>query len=152
MLFRSPNIYTADRLGDATRFEANEFQSGMWMNRSETGGLRFEFVPFPRVAQISPAYDVAIIDVDADGIQDLFLAQNHDHREPETGLWRGGVGQFLRGAGDGDFEAVHPRESGVVLRGDATGLESIDVDGDGDLDLVATMNGAPVETLLGTGP
>ncbi|MEE2894720.1 MAG: FG-GAP-like repeat-containing protein [Planctomycetota bacterium] len=145
-------IYGESKLASAARFEANELQSGVWINLSEPGTPRFEFRPFPRVAQIAPCYDAAIADFDGDGTIDIVLAQNHDHREPETGLWRGGVGQFLRGAGDGDFEAVHPRESGVVLRGDATGLESIDVDGDGDLDLVATMNGGPVETLLGTGP
>ena len=146
-----PNIYTADRLGGADRFEANEFRSGVWLNRSEVGTPRFEFVPFPRVAQISPAYDVAILDVDTDGIDDLFLAQNHDHREPETGVWRGGVGQVLRGLGDGRYEPVPPRESGILLRGDATSVEAIDLDRDGDLDLVATQNDDPVVIFLNRG-
>ena len=103
------------------------------------------------MAQISPAYDVAILDVDADGIDDLFLAQNHDHREPETGVWRGGVGQVLRGLGDGRYEPVPPRESGILLRGDATSVEAIDLDRDGDLDLVATQNDDPVVVFLNRG-
>ncbi|MEE2972425.1 MAG: CRTAC1 family protein [Planctomycetota bacterium] len=147
-----PEIYSVQKLDSADRFEADGFESGVWINRSETGRTTFEFRPFPRVAQIAPAYGVVADDFDDDGVLDLVLAQNHDHREPETGLWRGGVGQMLRGLGSGRYEAVHPRESGVLLRGDATGLEAIDVDGDGDLDLVATMNGGPVETLLRENP
>ena len=79
---------------------------------------------------------------------DLFLAQNHDHREPETGVWRGGVGQLLRGLGEGRYEPVPPLESGILLRGDATGVEAIDLDLDGDLDLVATQNDDAVAVFL----
>lgn len=146
-----PNIYTPDRLRDAKRFEANGFESGVWLNRSESGTARYEFAPFPRIAQISPAYDVAVFDVDGDGVVDLFLAQNHDHREPETGVWRAGVGQLLKGRGDGRFDPVHPRESGILLRGDATGVHAVDIDQDGDLDIVATQNDDAVATFLNRG-
>ena len=85
------------------------------------------------------------------GLADLFLAQNHDHREPETGLWRGGVGQVLLGRGDGTFVPMSPRESGILLRGDATNVESVDVDGDGRPDLVATQNDDRVRVFLDRG-
>ena len=144
-------IYGESNLSKAQRFEADGFESGIWINVSEPGRPSFEFRPFPRIVQIAPCYDAAIADLDGDGFTDIVLAQNHDHREPETGLWRGGVGQLLRGTGNGGLEPVHPSRSGIVLRGDGTGVEAVDVDGDGDLDLVATMNGDAVRTFLNPG-
>ncbi len=145
-------IYGESNLSKAQRFEADGFESGVWINVSESGRPAFEFRPFPRIVQIAPCYDAAIADLNGDGVSDIVLVQNHDHREPETGLWRGGVGQLLRGLGDGDFEPVHPSRSGIILRGDGTGVQAVDVDGDGDLDLVTTMNGDGVSTLLGSNP
>ncbi|MCP4836829.1 MAG: VCBS repeat-containing protein [Phycisphaera sp.] len=144
-------IYGESNLSNAQRFEADGFESGVWINVSEPGRPAFEFRAFPRIVQIAPCYDAAIADVDGDGLADIVLAQNHDHREPETGLWRGGVGQLLRGTGDGGFDPVHPSESGIVLRGDGTGVAAVDVDGDGDLDLVVTMNGEGARTLVNEG-
>lgn len=146
-----PEIYTEERLQSALRLEADMLESGVWLNVSEPGRPAFEFLPFPRIAQISPAYDAAFRDFDGDGMVDVFLAQNHDHREPETGLWRGGVGQILLGRGDGTFEPMSPRESGILLRGDATNVESVDVDGDGRADLVATQNDDRVRVFLDRG-
>ena len=143
-----PAIYTPGRLDGADRFEADGFESGVWINRAETGLATFEFRAFPRIAQIAPCYDAAVGDFDRDGVVDLFLAQNHDHREAETGLWRGGVGQLLRGTGDGSFIPMSPMESGIVIRGDATSARAVDVDGDGDLDLVTTRNNDAVSTFL----
>ena len=144
-------IYGDDQLDKATRFEADGLESGVWINVSTPGKPAFEFRPFPRIVQIAPCYDAAVADLDGDGVVDIVLAQNHDHREPETGLWRGGVGQWLRGTGDGGFEAVHPADSGVVVRGAATAVEAVDVDGDGTLDLVHARNRDRVHTLLNTG-
>lgn len=146
-----PEIYSEERLDSALRLEANLLESGVWLNVSEPGRPAFEFRPFPRIAQVSPSYDATIRDFDGDGLADLFLAQNHDHREPETGLWRGGVGQVLLGRGDGTFVPMSPRESGILLRGDATNVESVDVDGDGRPDLVATQNDDRVRVFLDRG-
>ena len=143
-----PEIYSEERLDSALRLEADLLESGVWLNVSEPGRPAFEFRPFPRIAQVSPSYDATIRDFDGDGVADLFLAQNHDHREPETGLWRGGVGQVLLGQGDGTYVPMSPRESGILLRGDATNVESVDVDGDGRPDLVATQNDDRVRVFL----
>ena len=67
------------------------------------------------------------------------------------------MGQPLLGTGDGGLEPVHPSRSGIILHGDATGVDAVDADadadgdGDGELDLVATMNGEAVRTLLNEG-
>ena len=143
-------IYTPDRLEGAERFEADAFESGVWLNTSENGVPAFTFVPFPRIAQISPAYGAAVSDFNGDGRTDIFLAQNHDHREPETGLWRGGVGQMLLGMEDGTFRPSSSMETGIVIQGDATGVRAIDIDEDGDDDLVVTLNNDQVRILLNT--
>lgn len=143
-----PTIYTAERLDGAMQFEANGFESGVWINESTSGAPAFEFQAFPSIVQISPAYGAAVADFNGDGFTDVFLAQNHDHREPETGIWRGGVGQMLHGTESGEYVPATALETGILLRGDATSAEAVDVDGDGDPDLVATQNNDRVRVFL----
>jgi hypothetical protein len=47
---------------------------------------------------------------------------------------------------------MSPLDSGILLRGDATSVESVDVDGDGRTDLVATQNDDRVRVFLDRGP
>jgi len=52
----------------------------------------------------------------------------------------GGVSVLLKGNGDGTFAAMPPRESGLYVGGDAKSLTTVDLNGDGLLDLVAGIN------------
>jgi hypothetical protein len=89
---------------------------------------------------------IGIADFDADGHQDLVLAQNFFSPEPETGRFDGGLGAFLRGRGKLQFEAVPAAASGLVMPEDAKALVLLDVDGNGTPDFVATTNDGPVRT------
>jgi hypothetical protein len=64
----------------------------------------------------------------------------------------GGLSLLLRGNGAGDFEPVWPRESGLVVPGDAKSLTAADVNQDGLTDLVLGVNDGPVETFIRRGP
>ncbi|MEP4076345.1 FG-GAP-like repeat-containing protein [Haloferula sp.] len=136
-----PDIYGNETLEKALRLEANCLESGVLMNATESGGeLRFKWQPLPRTAQISPGFGSLVCDFDGDGSNDIFMVQNLYTREPETGLWRGGLGQLLLGDNSGEFEAVAPGRSGLVVAGDAKGLAMADRDRNGLPDLVVTQN------------
>lgn len=130
-------IYTPDCLSSAQRFVADTFESGVLVNDG-TGKLAWR--PFPRMAQASPGYGVVASDLNVDGVPDVCAVQNIYSREPETGLWRGGIGLVLDGRGGGDFAMAEPTRTGFVVDGDGKGLALCDLDNDGWPDLVATQN------------
>jgi len=132
-----PQIYTPQCLQDAQQFTANHFQSGLLMN---DGTGRFQWQDLPRLAQISPGFGVVATDLDADGLTDIYAVQNLFSREPETGVWRGGLGVTLFGKGLDGPQLASPARTGLIVDGDAKGLAVTDLDQDGWPDLVVTQN------------
>jgi len=130
-------IYTPDCLETALEMNVNCFESGVYVNLGD--GI-FEWRVLPREVQDSPGYGLACVDLDADGYVDLAMTQNLFTREPETGLLRGGMGLVLRGGPEGQFQAVSPSDSGLVVFGDGKGLAVLDADSDGRPDLIAGQN------------
>lgn len=135
-----PEIYGDATLNEALRLEATEFRSGILLNRSSPGKPALEWRPLPDIAQISPGYGIAVADFDGEGGADAVLAQNLFSREPETGLWRGGLSQLLRNVSGKELKAAPARSSGIVIPGDAKGAATIDLDGDSHPDLLITQN------------
>ncbi|PTY07784.1 RNA-binding protein [Opitutaceae bacterium EW11] len=129
------DIFGADRLAGAKRQEACELASGVLINHGGT----FTFQSLPTLAQLAPVYGIALEDFDGDGYVDLCLAQNSYGPEPKTGRFDGGCSLLLRGNGHGQFSATWPRESGIVVPGDAKGLATLDWNRDGRPDLLFTQ-------------
>jgi len=126
-----------EKLRDAERFAATEFSSGVFL--SDANG-NYRFTPFPRIAQIAPVQGLVAADLDGDGHPDVCLAQNSYSPIPSVGRFDGGLGQVLRGDGRGGFTAVAVAESGLSIPGDARALVTLDIDGNGAPDLMATRN------------
>lgn len=143
-----PEIYTPPVIEDAVKFSANTLASGVFLNNGSDG---FSFQKLPRLAQISPSFGTVLNDFDGDGIIDLFLAQNFFGPQPETGRMSGGVSLFLRGKGDGSFDPVWPRESGIIITEDATAAGIADLDGDSWPDLLVASNNGPARSFLNRG-
>lgn len=78
-------------------------------------------------------------DLDGDGKQELILAQNHHTNWIEMGFWRGNPGCHLEWAGK-MFETVPHRLSGMIMPNDTKALISLDVNGDGLMDILAGQN------------
>ncbi len=133
------DIY-GERLAGARRLEANELASGVLLQRDDG----FEFQPLPTLAQVAPAYGLALQDFDGDGHVDLLIAQNFYGPEPKTGRFDGGISLLLRGDGAGGFHPVEPRESGIVVSGDAKALAVLDLQADGRPDVLITQNAGPL--------
>jgi enediyne biosynthesis protein E4 len=124
------------QLKNMTRLTANWLDSTVFLNR----GGRFEARPLPQKAQRAPAFGLCVGDVDGDGQQDLFLAQNFFANELETSRHDAGRGLWLLGSGDGTFRPLSGQVSGVKLYGEGRGAALCDFDRDGRLDLAVGQN------------
>ena len=112
-------------------------QSMVFLNRKEG----FEAKPLPPEAQLSPAFGVSVGDLDGDGIDDLFLAQNFAAFPTNADRLDAGRGLWLRGLGQANFTPVKGDEAGLAMYGDQRACALSDYDADGRLDLVVTQSG-----------
>ena len=123
----------------ASFLEAVEVDSGVFLNRTN----RFEWRPFPREAEWSPASSVHVADVDGDGFEDVFLSQNRSDLLPEYSRDDAGSGLWLRGQGDGRFEAFDPTVSGIRIDGEQQAAALADFDHDRRIDVVVSQINGP---------
>ena len=119
--------------------EATELDSGILLNR----GARFEWVPLPREAQLAPVFSVNVGDVEGDSVEDLFLSQNRSDLLPELSRDDAGQGLWLRGKGDGRFEALSAETTGIAIHGEQRGAALADFNHDGRVDVVVTQDNGP---------
>jgi hypothetical protein len=136
----------ADRASAAKVLQANWLETTVFLNR----GKNFEARLLPREAQFSPAFGVSVADMDGDGNDDIFLAQNFFATDGDTSRYDAGRGLWLAGDGKGDFRAVPGQESGIAVYGEQRGCAVSDFDGDGRVDLVVTQNGAQTKLYRNT--
>ncbi|MGI9241334.1 MAG: FG-GAP-like repeat-containing protein, partial [Verrucomicrobiales bacterium] len=132
------DLYSESRLDKAQRFEARELRSAILLN---DGSGRFEWRALPRAAQLSPSNCALLRDFDRDGKIDCLLGQNFYGAQPEIGHHDSGLGLLLRGRGDGGFEPVPPKQSGILVPGAAMSLDYVDLNGDGFEEIVFGVNG-----------
>ncbi len=126
-----------EKLAAAQRYAATELRSGVFLSQPD-GTFRFE--PLPRIAQIAPAQGIVAGDFDGDGFADIYIVQNSYAPIPLVGRFDGGVSQFLRGDGHGNFTPVGPLESGLQVTGDAKALAVLDLNHDGWPDFIVSRN------------
>ncbi len=132
-----PELYTANRLEAAQKYQANTLESGLLLN---DGRGRFTFKALPPLAQVSPAFGSAVTDADGDGHLDIYLVHNFFTPQIETRPIDTGLSLLLRGRGDGTFAPVWPRQSGLLVPGDAKSLVVTDFNADSRPDFVIGIN------------
>jgi hypothetical protein len=122
---------------DMRVLKAVTFDSMVFLNRTS----RFEAHPLPIEAQLAPTFGITAGDLDGDGNEDLFLAQNFFGVSPDTSRLDAGRSVWLRGDGQGAFESVPAERSGLCVYGEGRGAALCDWDHDARLDLAVAQNG-----------
>jgi hypothetical protein len=107
----------------------------LFLNR----GTNFLARSLPPIAQFSPVFGIAVGDADADGAEDIFLAQNFFGLK-ENSRFDAGRGLLLLGDGNGNFTAASTEQSGLAIDGEGRGAAFCDYDHDGRLDLAVGQN------------
>jgi hypothetical protein len=136
-----------DRLSGLGELQATELSTKVFLNR----GHRFESRALPGEAQWSPVFGIAVGDLDGDGAEDLFLAQNFFGVAADASRLDAGRGLWLRGDGRGGFSVVPAAESGLELYGEGRGAALCDFDHDGRADLAVGQNSYATRLFHNTG-
>lgn len=128
------------RLNEAVEKSVTTLTSGAFLN---DGDDHFSWMPFPRVAQLSPGYGIAVAELNGDTRPDVYFVQNNFQPQAETGRFDSGLSQVLYGNGDGTFE-VPAEPIGLIVSGDATALVMTDWNRNGGADWLVGQNDGPV--------
>lgn len=124
--------------------EVNELRSVLLLNRGNSFETRF----LPHEAQFAPAFGISIADLNGDGHEDAFLAQNFFSTNPEMVRSDAGAGLLLLGNGRGDFQPLSTGESGIRVYGEQRGCAVSDFNRDGRPDLAVAQNGAATKLFV----
>ena len=113
------DIYGKEILENSTHYKIHTLATSYIIN---LGNGKFEIMPMDSRAQISNVNSILVHDIDLDGNKDLVMAGNLYSTETETIRNDGGIGLWLRGNGEGIFQAIPSSESGLYIPGDVRHL------------------------------
>jgi hypothetical protein len=130
------DVYGKEQLEKALNYKVQLFESCYIEN---LGNGEFKLIPFDNYAQISNQNAILVKDIDLDGHEDLIMAGNFYAVEVETIRNDAGIGNWLKGDGQGHFTSMTSYESGLYIDGDVKDMKFIEVQGR-DLILVAKNN------------
>ncbi len=77
------------------------------------GNGKFDVIELPNMAQISPTFGFAVMDINRDGKKDFFAAGNYYNREVETTRSDAGTGYAAIQKDDNTFEIVPTSKTGI---------------------------------------
>jgi hypothetical protein len=116
------DVFPSKILEEALEYEATSFGHAIFIN---DGQGRFEHQPLPRMSQVSSVNDILIDDFTKDGIPDILLAGNLLGSEVETPVNDASFGTLLMGLGNGKFEYLPSKKTGLYISGETKHLKKI---------------------------
>ncbi|WP_419226885.1 FG-GAP-like repeat-containing protein [Alteromonas sp. OM2203] len=122
---------------DVTTLYANTLHHGVFIN---DGKGRFDMQPLPGLAQATTGYGITSADFNNDGHEDLYLVGNFSHMDHEFRQFAGGTSYLLQGKGDGTFNVVPTKDSGLFAPHDGRGVAVSDYNKDGWVDIAVGVN------------
>jgi hypothetical protein len=134
------NLFTPEQK-EAAQMESVYEMRSLYVENLGRGEFRIH--PLPNAAQLSPVYAISCADFNGDGHLDAVLGGNLKGNHYQYGSIDASQGTLLLGDGNGGFEAVSPRRSGLNLSQELRAL-SIIRHGEGHLLVGANSNG-PVQ-------
>jgi len=133
-------IFTKEDLRGAGRWQVNTFESMMLINQ---GNGTFEPKPLPEAMQVAPIFAFVTDDFDQDGNQDILAVGNQFGNQLGLGKYDASYGHFLKGKGNGVWEAMDPKLSGFAVEGQGRSIARLK-SGKGQQLLVVGRNNAPM--------
>ena len=130
------DIIPKEKLKGALTLKSTLFSSVYIEN---AGNTNFNIKALPAEAQFAPLFGISVTDVNEDGNLDVLTVGNSYASEPLSGLYDAGIGNYLRGDGRGNFEAVSLMESGFFVDGDAKAFAQLTLN-DGKQVYLITQN------------
>lgn len=126
------DVYTDRYLDDALHYQVKSFAS-LYI---ENLGGSFVTHKLPNEAQISSINQILVNDFDDDGHVDALIAGNLHSSEVETPRADAGIGLFLKGNSNGNFEPLAAKKSGFFAPGDVKDMATLSTP-EGDYIVVA---------------
>ena len=115
-------IFSEKILSESDILFVNDFNSKVLINR----GSEFEQINLPLISQIAPVRDIQVLDFNNDNTEDILLVGNNSNVSTYFGSFESSYGILLKGNGDGTFNYINQKKSGLKLRGDITKILPLD--------------------------
>ena len=115
-------IFTDEILEGSKILSVNNFNSMVLIN----DGINFIKKDLPIISQVSPVRDIQIFDYNKDKIIDILLFGNNSNVSTYFGAFESSYGILLEGKGDGTFNYINQKKSGLKIKGDVTKILSLD--------------------------
>ena len=130
------DILSKEKLENSIVLKSTMFSSVYIQNNSNN---KFEIKPLPTEAQFAPMFGTLITDLDEDGNLDILSVGNSYACEVLSGYYDAGIGNYLRGDGNGNFKSVPVTQSGFFVDGDAKAMAKL-ISNEGKELLLVTQN------------
>ena len=143
------DLFTPGELSKAQKREAATLQTVVFRNTGTGNSSRFVVQSLPIEAQVSPAYALALVDVNNDRLPDLVIGGNRTYNRVRLGKTDANRGQLFLNAGKGQFRYVPMLQSGLVWDGDVRDLATVRVGN--QTELFVGVTGQAVRTFVLSG-
>ncbi|AXG72422.1 repeat domain in Vibrio, Colwellia, Bradyrhizobium and Shewanella [Kordia sp. SMS9] len=117
------DVYGKKNLENALHYQIKSFAS-IYLENTENG---FKIHELPIEVQFSSINQILVDDYDNDGNLDALVAGNLYNSEVETPRNDASYGAFLKGDGNGNFQAIPVTQSGFYTSGDVKDLQQITI-------------------------
>ena len=131
------DLFEPEQRKGALELKTTELKTSvMW---KEDKAFRLEALP--NAAQVSPVFSIVAEDLDGDDISDILLMGNFYGLKPEGGRLDANRGVMLKGMGDGKFEPISSKQSGLFIKGEVR--DAVLIPGANGSRLVIARNNLP---------
>lgn len=116
------DIFPEEVLNQSIVKEAEELATGVLLSDSKGS---YTWSKLPRMAQKSWVFALSVLDVNADGHEDLILGGNLAKAKPEVGKYDASFGEVFLGDGTGSFQFWPNISHGMFLSGDVRQITTL---------------------------
>lgn len=124
------DVFEMTAYEQAYTLSATHFKTTLFLNDGQ-GNFTIQALPYQ--VQFSSVRAIETFDVNQDGLLDIVFAGNSSAPEVFSGNQDAQACILLLGKGNGEFEAVKESESGLIMDGNVTSLEAINIKGESRL-------------------